>query len=114
MKSHLGILVLSVTLAGAMAVLGSGFSKPPEFVNTPKPTTTVGTEIDDSVIASAVKSALPGDADVKSLETAVVTRKGEVQLSGFVDNQGQIDRAVEVARAVPGTGSVTNEMSIKK
>ena len=45
---------------------------------------------------------------------AVVTRKGEVQLSGFVDNQTQIDQALVLARGVEGVQSVANEMSIKK
>jgi Putative phospholipid-binding domain. len=43
-----------------------------------------------------------------------VTRKGEVQLSGFVDNQAQINRAIDVARGVEGVQSINNEMSIKK
>jgi len=43
-----------------------------------------------------------------------VTRKGEAQLSGFVDNQTQIDHATELARAVDGVKSVANEMSVKK
>lgn len=78
------------------------------------PARTVGDQVDDSVITAKVKAALVADASIKSLDIAVVTRKGEVQLSGFVDNQGQIDRAVEVARGVENVRSVGNEMSIKK
>ena len=58
--------------------------------------------------------ALLADTTVKSFDIAVLTRKGEVQLSGFVDSQGQIDRALEVTRGVEGVASVGNEMSIKK
>ena len=76
--------------------------------------TTVGNKIDDSVVTTRVKSALLADASVKSFDIAVATRKGEVQLSGFVDNQGQIDRAIEVARGTEGVSTVTNNMSIKK
>ena len=47
-------------------------------------------------------------------DIAVVTRKGEVQLSGFVDNQMQIDHAIEVTRAVEGVQAVDNKMSVKK
>jgi hyperosmotically inducible protein len=78
------------------------------------PARTVGDQVDDSVITTRVKAALVADASIKSLDIAVVTRKGEVQLSGFVDNQGQIDRAVEVARGIENVQSVGNEMSIKK
>ncbi len=75
---------------------------------------TVGNKVDDGVVTAKVKSALLSDPSVKSFDIAVVTRKGEVQLSGFVDNQAQIDRAIDVTRAVEGVQGVANEMSIKK
>ena len=75
---------------------------------------TVGAKVDDSIVTTQVKSALLADANVKSLDIAVVTRNGEVQLSGFVDNQGQIDQAVKVAKGVSGVQSVSNQMSVKK
>jgi len=77
-------------------------------------TTTVGNKIDDGIVTAKVKAALLADANVKSLDIAVVTRKGEVQLSGFVDNQSQIDRAIEVSHGIEGARSISNEMSIKK
>ena len=76
--------------------------------------TTVGNKVDDSIVTTKVKSALLSDPEVKSIDIAVVTRKGEVQLSGFVDNQAQIDRALVATRAVEGVQGVVNEMSIKK
>ena len=75
---------------------------------------TVGSTIDDSVVTAKVKSALLSDPGVKSSDISVVTRKGEVQLSGYVDNQGQINRAIDLARGVEGVRRVGNEMSIKK
>ncbi|WP_180127645.1 BON domain-containing protein [Rhodoferax sp. BLA1] len=75
---------------------------------------TVGNKIDDSVITTEVKAALLADANIKSLDITVTTHKGEVQLSGFVNNQGQIDRAQEIAKGVSGVTQVGNQMSIKK
>ena len=75
---------------------------------------TVGNTVDDGVTTTKVKSALLADPDVRSFDIAVVTRKGEVQLSGFVDSQAQIDQAIAVSRNVDGVTGVTNEMSIKK
>jgi len=75
---------------------------------------TVGVKVDDGIVTAQVKAALVGDEKIKSNDISVVTRKGEVQLSGFVDSQSQIDRALIVSRAVPGVTSVSNEMSIKK
>lgn len=80
----------------------------------PVASTTVGTDIDDSVITSSVKSALLADADTKSLDSKVETRKGEVLLSGFVDSQMQMDHAMVVARGVEGVRLVRNEMGMKK
>ena len=75
---------------------------------------TVGNALDDGIITAKVKSALLSDPSVKSFDIAVATRKGDVQLSGFVDNQAQIDQAIDIARKVEGVTSVGNEMSIKK
>lgn len=77
-------------------------------------TASVGNTVDDGIVTAKVKSALLADASVRSFDVAVVTHKGEVQLSGYVDNQVQIDRAVDVARAVEGVRSVNNAMSVKK
>ena len=75
---------------------------------------TVGVKVDDGIVTAGVKAALMADEKVKSFDIGVVTRKGEVQLSGFVDGQSQMDRAVMVATAVEGVSRVSNEMSIKK
>jgi hyperosmotically inducible periplasmic protein len=37
-----------------------------------------------------------------------------VQLTGFVDNQRQIDQASEIARATEGASSVKSELKIKQ
>jgi osmotically-inducible protein OsmY len=36
-----------------------------------------------------------------------------VQLSGFVSSRANIDRAVQVAQAVSGVSSVSNDMRVK-
>lgn len=80
----------------------------------PPPSTTIGTEVDDSVITTKVKAALMSDEDIKSLDIKVKTRKGEVMLSGFADNQAQIDRSVAVAAGVEGVTNVDNQLSLKE
>ncbi|MDO9312621.1 MAG: BON domain-containing protein, partial [Nitrosomonas sp.] len=39
--------------------------------------------------------------------------KGEVQLSGFVDSQTQLDRAIEITKGVDGVKGGLNKMSIQ-
>ena len=107
------LLVLGVTLAGAMSVLVAGCGDRQEQPSPPPASTTVGTEIDDTVVTTKVKSALLADPDIKSFDLKVETRKGAVQLSGFVDNQTQVDRALAATRAVQGVKSVENNIALK-
>jgi osmotically-inducible protein OsmY len=72
-----------------------------------------GESIDDTVITTKVKAAILGDDTLKSAEINVETFKGEVQLSGFVNSQADINRAIEVARTVNGVKSVKNSMQLK-
>jgi hyperosmotically inducible periplasmic protein len=76
--------------------------------------TTLGTRIDDSAVTGRVKTALLADPDVKSFDISVLTFKGEVQLTGFVNSQSQIDRATELARTAEGATAVKNELAIKQ
>ena len=96
-----------------MAITMGGCSKTVDTAATPGPTMTVGTQVDDTVITTLVKAGLADNMDIKSFDFKVETRKGEVLLSGFVDNQAQIDRAVAVALAVAGVKSVDNKVSLK-
>jgi hyperosmotically inducible protein len=75
---------------------------------------TVGNKVDDGIITSRVKAALLADPGVQSLDIAVVTRIDTVQLSGFVNNQTQMDKAIGIASAVQDVRSVDNQMQIKK
>jgi len=107
---------LAIVLVTGLFIAGcgkSGEKTAPSAAPQPEAKTTVGTEIDDSAVTTKVKSALMADADVKSFDIKVETSKGVVQLSGFVDNQGQIDRAVTVAKGVDGVKSVENNMNVK-
>jgi hyperosmotically inducible protein len=113
MSTRLGLFVLSATLAGVAAMVIAGCDKPQEATGTPAPVTTVGTDIDDGVVTARVKSALLADPDVKSYGFKVDTHKGAVQLSGFVDNQTQIEHAIAVAGGVAGVKSVENKVSLK-
>lgn len=80
--------------------------------STPKQEGT-GEYIDDSVITTKVKAAVFNEPSLKSAEINVETFKGEVQLSGFVGTEADINKAVEVARSVKGVTSVKNAMRVK-
>jgi len=72
-----------------------------------------GEYIDDSVLTTKVKAAIFNEPTLKSSEINVESFKGTVQLSGFVSSQANINKAVEVTRAIKGVKAVKNDMRIK-
>lgn len=99
--SRLTTLVLAATLATLTACAGNYRSEG------------TGEYVDDSVITTKVKAAVLNEPGLRSAEINVETFKGRVQLSGFVTQQGDIDKAVALARAVKGVTSVANDMRLK-
>ena len=74
---------------------------------------TAGEFVDDAVITAKVKASLANDPQVKAREISVETFKGDVQLSGFVADPRDAQRAVEIARGVKGVTSVKNDIRAK-
>jgi osmotically-inducible protein OsmY len=72
-----------------------------------------GAYMDDSMITTKVKTAIFNEPGLDSAEISVETYQGTVQLSGFVESQSDIERAVQVARQVEGVKSVKNDMRLK-
>ena len=72
-----------------------------------------GEYVDDSVITTKVKSLLAANDFLKSFQIGVETFKGVVQLSGFVNSQAAVDKAVEIAKSVQGIKSVKNDLIVK-
>jgi osmotically-inducible protein OsmY len=69
--------------------------------------------IDDTVITAKVKAAILNEPTLKSAEINVETYKGVVQLSGFVPQDSNWIKAVELARAIKGVRLVKNDMRSK-
>lgn len=101
LSKYLSAFFLAVTL---VSVVGCA--------STPKQEGT-GQYFDDSVITTKVKAAIFEEPTLKVAEINVKTFKGVVQLSGFVSTQAEANKAVEVARGVPGVKSVKDDMQIK-
>ena len=102
-KSHMIIrsLVALTMIAAFMAC-----------ASTPEQSST-GEVVDDSVITNKVKTQLAADDFLKSFQISVETRKGIVELSGFVDSQKAKDKADQIARGVAGVKSVKNALIVK-
>jgi osmotically-inducible protein OsmY len=95
---------LTVCLIGLMALLGCAGDRT---------TRSTGQTVDDSVLANKVKVALYADKTTPGTQIEVEVFKGVVQLSGFVDNAAQAQRAVQIARQVDGVKEVRNGLVVK-
>ena len=80
--------------------------------STPKQEST-GEYIDDSVITTKIKAQFAADDFLKSFQIGVESRKGIVQLRGFVNSQAAVDKAGQIARGVKGVKSVKNDLIVK-
>lgn len=72
-----------------------------------------GEHIDDATITAKVKSQLLADPQVSGLNVNVETFKGQVQLSGYVNNPDERSKAEQIARDVAGVRTVANDLIVK-
>ena len=72
-----------------------------------------GEYIDDSVITAKIKTQLASDDFLKSFQISVESRKGIVQMSGFVNSRQAVDKAGQIARSVQAVKSVKNNLIVK-
>jgi osmotically-inducible protein OsmY len=70
---------------------------------------------DDAALTAKVKTAIATDAGAKTAAAVnVETYRGVVQLTGFVDSDDQLTRAVSAAKKVQGVRSVKNDIRLKR
>ncbi|KFI06425.1 BON domain-containing protein [Massilia sp. BSC265] len=98
--------LVTAAFTAAVAITAVGCSSNPT-------SKTAGEYVDDAVITTKVKAAFAADPTVKATEVNVETYKGDVQLSGFVAEPRDAQRAVEIARGVQGVTSVKNDIRVK-
>lgn len=68
---------------------------------------------DDVSVATKVRAAIVGDAQLKLRQIDVSVMNNVVQLSGFVDSAQEKTRAGDVARKVEGARSVKNDIVVR-
>ncbi len=74
---------------------------------------TAGEYIDDSVITTTVKAAILNDPLLNASHIEVTTDKGVVKLSGTVDSEPNISKAIEVAKSQKNVLSVESSLIVK-
>ncbi|MCS0590061.1 BON domain-containing protein [Massilia norwichensis] len=102
MTKRIATAIFTATVAFTMVGCASGPNKE-----------STGEYLDDAAITGKVKAAFAADPNVKATEINVETYKGAVQLSGFVAQPGDAQRAADIARGVKGVSSVKNDIRVK-
>lgn len=74
----------------------------------------VRTQPDDLTITARVKTALLNDPDIAAPRIDVETVNRVVTLSGRVDTREEEQKAIAVARSVPGVVEVKSTLQIQK
>jgi len=74
---------------------------------------TAGQYIDDKTLTGHVKDALGDNPEYKFDGVKVAAQNATVQLSGFVNTADQKSRAGDIAKQVPGTKEVVNNITVK-
>jgi len=72
-----------------------------------------GQVIDDATISTKVKAKLFDESVLRGFAISVDTFKGEVTLTGAVDNNEQKERAGRIARSVEGVSGLNNLLKVK-
>jgi hyperosmotically inducible periplasmic protein len=73
---------------------------------------TTGEYIDDSIITAKVKAAIMGSSWLSASHIDVTTDKGIVKLSGTVDTEQSIAKAVEIASGQENVQAVQNDLIV--
>lgn len=68
--------------------------------------------LDDSMITTAVKTAIVNDALLKASQIEITTTKGMVTLSGVADSEESINRAIQVVNTQANVKSVQSELVV--
>jgi hyperosmotically inducible protein len=103
-------VVLAVALEGLLSLASSGKE---EKVHESWKTTAPHAAVDDSTLNSSIQGALKADPDVRHLDVRVEAHNGTVMLSGFADNQAQLDRVNMLAWMIEGVKKVDNKMNVR-
>ena len=105
-------LLMSVTLLSLLML--TGCNKPKDSTAPAQADGKISTEMSDGEVTTKVKTALQMDDGVKGFDITVVTSKGDVRLTGVVDNQAQLDQIDKIVGGIEGVHSGHDELSIKK
>jgi len=112
MKTYVKLLIVCATILGMTSIVGCNKSQETSAIS--NRTGSITKEISDAEVTTNVTTALKSDVELKNFDIAVITLKGDVRLTGVVDNQGYLDSVDKLVRSIEGVHSIHDELTIKK
>ena len=94
-----GVLICPVATIGCGAAAGGAASRPMSTT-------------DDATISTRVKTALLNEPGVNATAISVQSSSGVVTLSGQVKSNDEEQKAIAVARRIPGVRDVKSELKV--
>ena len=67
----------------------------------------------DTGVTAKIKAKFMLESAIKAFDIHVITNNGKVTLSGEVDNQSTIDKAIEIAKNTDGATDVESIVLVK-
>ena len=104
-----GLMLLVTTAGCGPALVGAGAAGGYKVATDERG---VGRVWDDATITTKVKNALGESHEVKARKIDVDTVEGAVILTGVVETEEEAQKAVEIARGVPGVKEVKNNLQV--
>ncbi|MDO9282736.1 MAG: BON domain-containing protein [Methylotenera sp.] len=109
MKVSAARLILCTTVITMMI---AGCNKPQDATALSKSNSALKVEVKDGEVTRRVQVALANDEKLSGFDITVATLKGDVRLTGLVNDQSQIDHAKKIARNTDGVHSIHDELSV--
>jgi len=98
--------ILGGPIAVGLAIVMTGCAGPGPSRRAPE-------TVDDAATSKRVRRAISHDNDYRYAEIEVVTFKGNVHLTGYVDSTEQKKKATDIAKAVAGVKDVENRLALR-
>ena len=71
------------------------------------------TESDTKITQAIRKSIVKNDFSIDAKNIKIITQNGEVTLRGPVNDKGEREKIAALAKSVPGTKAVNNQLEVK-
>ncbi len=108
MNSYLKLLGISTFLISSIILSGCDNSPEPSAISSNY------IEVTDSNVTINVQQALNKNEQLKVLDITVITMKGDVLLTGIVENQDQINQIGSLVQNVEGVHTLHNHLTSRK